>query len=217
MEFTDRLDNHRNTLLLENTGNGNFTEYRALKDCGQSDVKAERSQIKSCHIHERELGEGCFFVLLQAACDLVTSLSVPVDIKHKSEDRKLNVLAVQLVVFLTHCYGDVSPVEGTLLGADALLVQHHGQIVLTDGHLPISQWGNQRLQLFPSGEELLDGAPTVHLVDRRRCATRSEQTEITFCRKYFPVKSLYITNFNNQEPELTTLFTKESNTASMCV
>lgn len=33
-------------------------------------------------------------------------------------------------------------------------------------HLPISQWGNQGLQLFPSGEELLDGTTAINLGDR---------------------------------------------------
>lgn len=40
---------------------------------------------------------------------------------------------------LTHGHWNVRPVEGTLLRANPLLIEHHGEIILTYGHLSICQ------------------------------------------------------------------------------
>lgn len=40
---------------------------------------------------------------------------------------------------LTHGHWYVCPVQGTLLRADPLLVEHHSEIILTHGHFSICQ------------------------------------------------------------------------------
>lgn len=43
---------------------------------------------------------------------------------------------------LTHGHWYVRPVQGAFLCADALLIEHHGEIILTHGHFSICQRGN---------------------------------------------------------------------------
>lgn len=45
-------------------------------------------------------------------------------------------------VGLTHGHWYVRPVQGALLRADPLLIEHHGEVILTHGHLSICQGGH---------------------------------------------------------------------------
>lgn len=71
--------------------------------------------------------------------------------------------ATAATVGLTHGHWYVRPVQGAFLCADPLLVEHHGEVILTHGHFPICQRGHQGLQLFSCWEELFDRPLSIHL------------------------------------------------------
>ena len=77
----------------------------------------------------------------------------------------------------THGDGDVGPVQGALLRADALLVEDHREVVLPHRHLAVGQRRHQRLQLLPGGEQLLDGPPPVHLGPARAAQGNPTETQ----------------------------------------
>lgn len=84
--------------------------------------------------------------------------------------------ATTTTVGLTHGHWYVCPVQGAFLGADPLLIEHHGEIILTHGHFSICQRGNQGLQLLSCWEELFDRPLSIHLRECRESVTQHSLT-----------------------------------------